>query len=142
MTDGALVNVSPPPDPAPGRKRRDQAIGAAGDLRAEEKYCRRLDLPDPLHQERQASLLIVMVRLPEEAPDLFGAGEKTDEPVGAKTLSRIRTGLGEQRVQVAPRSLVILAACRLNFLAIHMAAEVVPDGDDRGALVTPQGGIT
>src|ERR1039457_758892 len=98
MANGALVNVSPPPSPAPRRKRRYQAMGTTCDLGTEEKYRHRLDLLDLFHQEREASPLVIIVRLSEEASGLLAAGEKPDKPVGAKALRRVSTGLQEQSV--------------------------------------------
>jgi hypothetical protein len=36
----------------------------------------------------------------------------------------------------------VFAPCRLNFLPVLLAAEVVSDGDDRGNSILEQGGLT
>jgi hypothetical protein len=111
----------------PWRQRGNQTTCTACDLRAEKEYRRRLDLLDLLHQKGEASPFIFIVRLTKETSGLLPAREKADKPVRAKALRRVRTGLQEQNVQVAPGGFVIFAACRLNVIAILLASEVVPD---------------
>jgi hypothetical protein len=70
------------------------AVSQRNYLRAEQEYRRRLDLPDLIHQERKASLLLLMVRLLKKARPACCRGEG-DKPVGAKALSGLGTGLKE-----------------------------------------------
>jgi hypothetical protein len=95
MAYRASVDINPSLGIPPRCKGGDEPMGSAGYFGTEEKYGGRLDFLDLLCQECAASLLIIMVRLAEKASRLLTAGEKTDEPVGAKTLRRARSGLKE-----------------------------------------------
>jgi hypothetical protein len=95
MAYSASVDINPSLGIPPRCKGGDEAMGSAGYFGTEEKYSGRLDFLDLLYQECAASLLIIMVRLAEKASRLFTAREKTNEPVGAKTLRRARAGLKE-----------------------------------------------
>jgi hypothetical protein len=126
MSNGALVNINPSLRASPWRQHGNLTTCTACDLRAEQEYRRRLDLPDLLHQKGEASLFVFIVRLRKKASGLPTTGEKADEPVRAKALRRVRTGLQEQSVQVAPGGFVIFASCGLNFITYSWHPKLCP----------------
>ncbi|HEV2136847.1 MAG TPA: hypothetical protein VGR47_21690 [Terracidiphilus sp.] len=105
-------------------------MSATDDREPEQQDDLRIELSNLLKKEFLTFSLIPQIRKREELAELLVAPLKTDEPVRHEAGFNRYVCITQQPTQVSPRGFVILSTSRVEFVAVVLAAEVVPNRDD------------